>query len=55
MEFMGMSRMDAAWYTPAVTMQRLQMAHLENMGEEQNWGKSRLELIMEAEDAADGK
>jgi len=48
MEFCGLSRMEAAWYTPAVTLYRMQKAHLENMGEEQTWGKSRLDKITEA-------
>jgi len=47
MEVLGLSRMEAAWYTPAVVLVRLQMASLENHGDEQKWGKSRLDLITE--------
>lgn len=44
-----MDRFDAAWFMPAVTLYRMQKAHLENHGEEQDWAKSRLEKIMEME------
>ena len=50
MEVLNLSREDAAWYTPAVTLYRMQMAYLENQGDEQRWGKSRLDMITEAID-----
>jgi len=52
MEHLGLSRMDAAWFTPVVTLIRMQRVYLENMGEEQKWAPSRLDLIMEMEDNA---
>jgi hypothetical protein len=47
MEVLGLSRMEAAWYTPAVVLVRMQMAHLENNGDGQRWSKSRLDIIAE--------
>ena len=49
MQHLGLARFEAGWYTPAVTMIRLQRAYLENAGEEQRWSKSRLDQIMELE------
>jgi len=49
MEHLGLSRFEAAWYTPAVVLLRMQRAYLDNMGEEQSWSKSRLDKIVEME------
>jgi len=49
MEFLHMNRFEAAWYLPAVTLVRMQKAHNENHGADQNWGKSRLDKIAEME------
>jgi hypothetical protein len=54
METLGMSRMEAAWYTPAATLVRMQRAYLDNAGEEQRWGRSRLDKIMDAYDGKQG-
>jgi hypothetical protein len=47
MECLHMDRIQAAWYTPMVTMLRMQRAYLENQGEPQKWAKTRLDKIME--------
>lgn len=49
MEVLGISRFEACWYTPAVTLRRMQMAWMEHQGKEQSWAKSRLDKIMDAE------
>jgi len=46
MEVLGLTREDAAWWTPQVTLYRMQMAWLDNHGQEQWWGESRLEELM---------
>jgi len=47
--------MEACWYTPAITIYRMQKAYLENHGEEQSWGKSRLDKITEQLDNIENK
>lgn len=47
MRCLGLDRFEACWYTPAITLYRMQKAYLENNGEEQNWSKSRLDKIAE--------
>ena len=50
MEVLGLSREEACWWTPMVTLYRMQMAWLENHGDEQRWGPDPLEqLITEAD------
>ena len=51
MEKLNMDRMEAAWFIPAGELYRMQKAHLENNGESQNWGKSRLDKVMEMDDS----
>lgn len=50
MEYLHMGRLEAAWYTPAQFLVRMQRAYLENQGEEQVWAKTRLEKVMETLD-----
>ena len=44
-----MDRFEAAWFLPAAVLVRMQKAHNENHGEDQYWGKSRLDKIAELE------
>lgn len=44
-----MSRFEAAWYTPAIVLYRMQRAYLDRQGEEQKWAKSAGDKLMEAE------
>lgn len=44
-----MDRFEAAWFLPAVVLVRMQKAHNENHGEDQYWGKTRLDKIAEME------
>jgi hypothetical protein len=46
MSVLGLSRIDL-WYTPAVTLFRLQKAYMERNGEDQKWAKSRMDKITE--------
>jgi hypothetical protein len=52
MEFLHIPRFEACWYTPLIFLVRMQRAYLENQGESQDWGKSRLDIYMEMEQDA---
>jgi len=40
LEILNMGRMEAAWFTPAVVLYRLQRAYMERQGEDQKWAKT---------------
>ncbi|NQT14695.1 MAG: hypothetical protein HQ582_18200 [Planctomycetes bacterium] len=55
MSVLGMGRTEAMWYTPIVTLMRLQMAYQERQGHEQEWAPSKTQQIADRMDELEAK
>lgn len=54
MAILGLSREQAAWDTPVVTILRLRAAYIERNGKSVNWDPTRMDRILERMEALTG-